>query len=300
MERTDKSIFKFYNTKKMSFFVIRGKKYNIKQFDGGNNQGFINFDKNKIGKVRLLSEKRKVNKGLDTEDYSENPYREIEIHKECNKIIKSKITTNLVQFYDYHIYGDKIVLIMEKYDNNLGELLDKLTFNQLQSVFFQIFFTFIILQDKLGFYQGDFNETNILYKRIPKTKKYFHYVYNGKKYRVPNEGYKIAVSDYGNAIIQKFELAKYEKDYYPINLSKRIELYEILLLLLEFIQKVPHDINDENFQNKSNKIEILNNIIFDNVKFQLLNNFYTIYDKCTKVANQNKLLEQVFDDYRVD
>ena len=170
--------------------------------------------------------------------------------------------------------------------------------------FYIYHFTFIILQDKLGFFQGDFGETNILYKRIPKTTKYFHYVYNGKKYRVPNEGYKIAISDYGNAIIQKFELAKYEKEYYSIQLSKRIELYEILLLLLESIRKVHLSINDRNFKSKLNKmnniLNKMNNIIFDNVKFQLFNNIYTIYEKCTKSANPNTFLEEIFHDFIVE
>jgi len=39
---------------------------------------------------------------LDTDGYNENPYREIEIFKGCNKIIESKITTNLVKYYNYY------------------------------------------------------------------------------------------------------------------------------------------------------------------------------------------------------
>ena len=89
------------------FIIIKNNKYNIKRFEsGGNNKGYIDFGKNKIGKILFLSEKRKTNKKLDTEDYNENPYREIEINKECNKIIKSKITTNLVKYYGYHIYNN--------------------------------------------------------------------------------------------------------------------------------------------------------------------------------------------------
>ena len=124
---------------------------------------------------------------------------------------------------------------MEKYDGNLYSIVDKLTINQLWSIFFQIFFTFIILQDKLGFFHGDLFLQNILYKKISKTTKYFYYTYNGKKYRVPNEGYKIAISDYGGSLIKTFILADYEKDYYLPKLSKRIELYKILLLLVKNI-----------------------------------------------------------------
>jgi len=95
---------------------------------------------------------------------------------------------------------------MDKYMGDLQTIINDLNIKQLWSVFFQIFFTFIILQDKLGFYQGDFGLTNVLYKKSSKT-KYFYYNYNGIKYEVPNEGYKIAVSDYGNAIINKFILS---------------------------------------------------------------------------------------------
>jgi hypothetical protein len=52
-------------------------------------------------------------------------------------------------------------------------IIDKLLLNELWSIFSQILITFIILQDNLGFYQGDFGLTNILYKKINKTKKFF-------------------------------------------------------------------------------------------------------------------------------
>jgi len=84
----------------MSFVIIKDKKYDIKSFNkGGYNKGYINFTKHKIGKIIELTEERKINKTLDTEFHNENPYREIEIFKKCNKI-----TTNLVKFYDYHNY----------------------------------------------------------------------------------------------------------------------------------------------------------------------------------------------------
>jgi len=278
----------------MTFVIIKNKKYNIKQFGtGDNNQGYIDYDKNKIGKILFLSEKRKINMNLDPHGIGDNPYREIEIHKECNKIIKSKITTNLVKYYGYHIYNNNIILIIEKYDGDLSSLIDKLTINQLWSIFFQIFFTFIILQDKLGFYQGDFGPRNILYKKTSNTKKYFYYIYNGKKYRVPNEGFKIVVSDYGNAIIKTFILADYEKEYYTTNLSKKIELYEILLELVEYIKKL-----NLSFDNKYIiKFNLLNSIIFDNVRFNLFNGFYIINTKYSEPADQNFLLETIYDDF---
>ena len=49
----------------MSFIVIKDKKYKIKKFaTGGNNRGYIDYDKNKIGKILFLSENRKINKKL--------------------------------------------------------------------------------------------------------------------------------------------------------------------------------------------------------------------------------------------
>lgn len=260
----------------MDFVIINKKKYEIKKFsNGGNNQGYIDFDKNKIGKILFLSDYRKNNKILDTESYSENPYREIEIHNQCNKIIKDKITTNLVKFYNYYIYNDKIILIMDKYEGDLRSIIDKLTQKQLMSIFFQIIFTFIILQDKLGFYQGDFGPSNILYKKVNITNKYFHYTYNGIKYKVPNEGYKIFISDYGNAIINTFIIADYEKEYYEKYLSKRIELYEILLLLVKYI----------------NNNKKLNDIIYNNIRFNLFNGNYSINIDHTEPANKNYILE---------
>lgn len=273
----------------MSFIIINNKKYFIKNFNtGGNNKGYIDFSKNKIGKILYLSEKRKNNNNLDTEYYNENPYREIKIHKECNKIINSNLTSNLVRFYKYYIYNDYIIIIIEKYDGDLMSIIDKLSLNELWSIFSQIIITFIILQDNLGFYQGDFGLTNILYKKINKTKKFFYYKYNGIKFKIPNEGYKIAISDYGNAIINKFILADYEKEYYYINLSKRIELYQILLLLMKYMKKFNLP------ENYKIKLNILNNIIYSNVRFNLFNDIYTINTECTIQANHNIILEKLY------
>lgn len=274
----------------MNYIKINNKKYEIKSFsNGGNNKGYIEFSKNKIGKIIYLSEERKNNKKLDTEGYNENPYREIENFKECNKIIQSKITTNLVKFYEYHIYNDNIIIIMDKYKGDLKSIINNLNAKQLWSVFFQIFFTFIILQDKLGFYQGDFNLTNVLYKTS--TNKNFNYVYNGIKYKVPNEGYKIAVSDYGNAIINKFILSNNEKEYYPIRIEKRVELYEIIYLFTNLFKKIKL-----NNYFKS-KLLLLQYIIDNQVVFNEYNGIYTINAEKSKPSNHSLLLQIIFNDY---
>jgi hypothetical protein len=271
--------------------IINKKKYNIQKFDkGGNNLGYIDIGNNKIGKILLLSDARKINKTLDTANYSENPYREIEIHNQCNKLLKQKLTSNLVKYYKYYIYNNNIILIIEKYDGNLGSIIDKLTLNELWSIFFQIFITFIILQDNLGFYQGDFGLSNILYKKINKTTKFFEYTYNNIKYKIPNEGYKIVISDYGNAIVKNFILADYEKVYYHNNLMKRIELYEILLLLNIYIKKLTlNDIYQK-------KYFILQDIIYNNIRFNLYNGIYTINSSHTNSADINNILNTLYKD----
>jgi hypothetical protein len=284
----------------MDYIIIDNKKYEIKKFGkGGYNAGYIDFDKDKIGKIIVLSEKRKNNTTLDTDDYNENPYREVEIFKECNKIIKSKITTNLVQFYGYHIYNNYIILIMDKYDGDLNSIIDNLTVDELWSIFFQIFFTFIILQDKLGFFQGDFKLDNILYKKINKNTKYFYYKYGGKKFKVPNQGYKVSISDYGNAIINKFILADYEKEYYFEYISKRIELYDILRLIIKYMSKMK--LNNY-FQYK---LKLIQNIIDHYVKFNRysllsLLGIFIINAQLTKPANPSLFLETIYKDFIYD
>jgi|688.fasta_scaffold00514_36 hypothetical protein len=284
----------------MTFVIINKKKYTIKKNEY---DSFINFSKNKIGKIIYLSDDRKINKTLDSEGYNENPYREIEIHNQCNKIIKSKLTTNLVKIYDYHIYNNSIILIIDKYDGVLDSIIDKLNIDEIWSIFFQIFITFVIMQDKLGFYQGNFGLKNILYKKVSKAKKFFQYTYDGITYKVPNEGYKIAVSEYGNNIINTFIIADYEKEYYEINLSKRIELYNILLLLIKSIKtrelhenyKIGKKIKKITFTEKyKNKLHFLNNYIYNNVLFNNYNGIYTINDKYTQPANHKLLLEKLY------
>jgi serine/threonine protein kinase len=273
----------------MKKIIINKKTYNIKKFNkGGNNLGYIDFDKNKIGKIVYLPEDRKINKTLDSYGYNENPYREIEIHKECNKLVKEKLTSNLVKYYKYYEYENNIILIIEKYDGDLISIIDKLTLDELWSIFGQIFITFIILQDKLGFYQGDFGPSNILYKKVNKRKKFFDYNINGINYKIPNCGYKIVISDYGNAIIKKFILADYEKEYYESNLKKRIELYEILLLFNKYILKLEIP---ENYRKKYQKLQ---NIIYENVRFNLYNGIYTINREYTNNANEKEILNDLF------
>ena len=289
----------------MTFVIINKKKYTIKKNEN-ESESFINFSKNKIGKILYLSDDRKINKTLDSEGYNENPYREIEIHNQCNKISKSKLTTNLVKIYDYHIYNNSIILIIDKYDGDLGSIIDKLNIDEIWSIFFQIFITFVIMQDKLGFYQGNFGLKNIVYKKISKTKKFFHYTYDGITYKVPNEGYKIAVSEYGNTLINTFIIADYEKEYYEINLSKRIELYNILLLLIKCIKtrelheknKIGKKIKKITFSEKyKSKLQFLNNIIYNNVLFNNYNSIYTINTKYTEPANHKLLLEKLYNEY---
>jgi len=289
----------------MTFVIINKKKYTIKKNEN-ESESFINFSKNKIGKIIYLSDNRKINKTLDSEGYNENPYREIEIHNQCNKIIKSKLTTNLVKIYDYHIYNNSIILIIDKYDGVLDSIIDKLNIDEIWSIFFQIFITFVIMQDKLGFYQGNFGLKNIVYKKISKTKKFFHYTYDGITYKVPNEGYKIAVSEYGNTLINTFIIADYEKEYYEINLSKRIELYNILLLLIKCIKtrelheknKIGKKIKKITFSEKyKSKLQFLNNIIYNNVLFNNYNSIYTINTKYTEPANHKLLLEKLYNEY---
>jgi serine/threonine protein kinase len=273
----------------MKKIIINKKTYNIKKFNkGGNNLGYIDFDKNKIGKIVYLPEDRKINKTLDSYGYNENPYREIEIHKECNKLVKEKLTSNLVKYYKYYEYENNIILIIEKYDGDLISIIDKLTLDELWSIFGQIFITFIILQDKLGFYQGDFGPSNILYKKVNKRKKFFDYNINGINYKIPNCGYKIVISDYGNAIIKKFILADYEKEYYEPNLKKRIELYEILLLFNKYILKL------EIHENYRKKYQKLQNILYENVRFNLYNGIYTINKEYTNNANEKEILNDLF------
>lgn len=279
----------------MSNIIIIGKKkYEIKNFDtGGNNKGYIDYTTTKIGKILYLSDKRQTDKRLDLEGYGENPYREIEIHKQCNKLVKNKFTSNLVKYYKYYTYNDNIIIIMDKYDGNLEKIIDKLTIEQLWSVFSQIFLTFMILQEKLGFYQGDFGLTNILYKKVNKSKKYFIYKYNGHKFKVPNEGYEIFVSDYGNALIKTFKLAQLEKEYYDIRIEKKIELYEILILLSKYMKKL--NINDNKYYR--NKYQMIQNFIHINIRFNLYNGYYTINDTLTTSINDEYIMNNIYNDF---
>ena len=153
----------------------------------------------------------------------------------------------------------------------------------------------MILQEKLGFYQGDFGLTNILYKKVNKSKKYFIYKYNGDKFRVPNEGYEIFVSDYGNALIKTFKLEQSEKEYYDIKIEKKIELYEILILLSKYMKKL--NINDNKYYR--NKYQMIQNFIYNNIKFNLYNCNYTINDTLTTSINDEYIMNNIYNDFIV-
>lgn len=213
----------------MKHITLDGKKYRLRRTHGGNSVGLIDFDEHTVGKVMEISDRRRAQEGaraLDTQTYSENPWREVEVHRRVNGLI-ARGARNLVRL-DRHLVLDRhIVLLLERFDGDLGAVIDRLDAKALRSVFFRTLFALALLQSKLGFYQGDFGPRNLLYRAQPGPDSH-DYTLAGTTYRVPNEGYHVAVADYGNAIIRGFELAPFEREYYPRAIANRTELAEVV------------------------------------------------------------------------
>lgn len=215
----------------MRHYVLDGKKFELLAAGGGNNVGLFQYDAHTVGKVMKISDKRRRQESapvLDTEDYNENPWREIHVHKRVNALIGRGVQ-NLVRFHRYLIRGDHLILFVERFDGSLDGILAAMDAEAVRSVFFQILFAFVTLQDKLGFYQGDPGATNVLYRAADRKKTpYFRYTFRGTAFRVPNKGHYVAVADYGNAIVDDFALSRNEKTYYGVSIEKRQELCEVV------------------------------------------------------------------------
>lgn len=200
---------------------------------------------------------------LDTKNYNDNPWREMYIHLRANIILNKKYTQNVVMLYAFNVKNKTLHVNREMYDIDLKNLLKKkkLTEETMYSILFQILHGLFILQQELNFYQGDAGTANILIKKIKPSGYWIYKIYSDTFY-VPNCGYIAVIADYGNAIVDSFELAEYEKEYYPH------PAWDELWIL----------INDVYLEWKSSEKRRLANIIYDNLLFQRWNDIYTIAD----------------------
>ena len=149
------------------------------------------------------------------------------------------------------------------------------------NVLFQLLHGFMVLQQCLGFYQGDAGFKNALVKRIPKG-GYWEYVVDKKKYYVPNRGYVVVVSDYGNAYIKDFPKADFESDYLPHQIDTDKEPWLLIDQMVDFSTTL----HDKPFLTK------LYTVVSENVMYRKYKNSYGVAK--TKPVTTNSILDLLF------
>ena len=92
------------------------------------------------------------------------------------------------------------IIALEKCNNTLDYLLvnDEITYEQLESLLFQIIMTLLTYQKLFHFTHNDLHTNNIMY--VNTNRVYLYYCYNSKYYRVPTFGKIFKIIDFGRAI----------------------------------------------------------------------------------------------------
>jgi serine/threonine protein kinase len=243
-------------------------------------------------------------KHLDTLAYNENPWRELHIHKLVNNLLKKKYTQNAVMFYayDHDMEKQQLSLYRELYDMSLQDLLidiskqlGKKTKNKdelnttIMSILFQTLHGFMVLQKKLGFFQGDPGPRNVLIKKI-EPGGFWKYIINGKDFFVPNCGYIACIADFGQSVIRDFTLADFELEYYPSSVTELEhdkEPLDILDLALNLLA-----------QHRMLFVSTLANFMYTNVVYQRWFNVYNIVGSKVPLTCED-IICQLFGDYNL-
>jgi hypothetical protein len=303
----------------LKYRLAREKQFSVENLDvsklkllgkGGFGEAYKVDDMTVLKTLTLMEDrnyaKKEHFKHLDTLDYNENPWREIHIHKLVNNLLKKKYTQNAVMFYGYEHNSKEIKLSLyrELYDLSLEEFLvdinKRLQNNAknnedieitIKSVLFQTLHGFMVLQKKLGFYQGDPGPRNVLIKKVTPG-GFWKYVINGDDFYVPNCGYIACIADFGNSIVRDFELADFEKSYYPSSateLEHDTEHIDIVNLVFNLLA-----------QHRSLKFVVaLAIFINDNVIFERWYNVYNVSGTKMPLTCE-QLIKKLFVDFTTD
>lgn len=138
------------------------------------------------------------------------------------KLVKNHICPNFPVTYNYYIcnkckytnpniikfnpnYDACMLIITELANGSLSHMFRNnkniLKSKTIKIIYLQIYLGLYCLRKYYNIYHNDLHIGNVLYKKIPKKKKYIRYIINNEKYNIPNIGYIMLIWDFGLATI---------------------------------------------------------------------------------------------------
>jgi hypothetical protein len=157
---------------------------------------------------------------------------------------------------------------------NLTKLLNNeiiKTLEELNEIYFQIFYTLAVLFDYYGIVHYDLHSDNILFindKNYEEGKvKYYKYVYNGEEFYIKVKPYLVKISDYDNSFYNNMDNVNVSSDVNNIRKIDNIPFGKIDVKMLfiklsenpEIIRKISELTEDIDNNNILKIIELMNN-----------------------------------------
>ena len=234
-------------------------------------------------------------------------------HTNIEQFIKLDINDNkeYIKFkenYYKDIYYDKVLVIISEWADG-GDLLDfirknknKINYKQWKVIFFQIIFILAYIQHYYpSFRHNDLKPNNILIKNNFSKKKYLIYKLDKYKFKVPNIGIQLKISDFDFACIDGIidNIKINSKHVKKAKITKNKNRYYDLHFFFNFLinNSICSELLNEDFSSKE-IVEFLNNILPKKLRKSYENNkCRLIYNIEYKIPLDILLKNKFFDEF---
>lgn len=198
------------------------------------------IDAKTAGKLIPVPVERRTDRSFTSLTHNDNPWRELHIHMLINK--KLPVSARAVRMVSNTFDGSSLHILMDRYDGDVDSLFKSAkpeSKNELViSVCIQLIQGYHYLRSKLGFHHGDAGPGNLLFKNV-KRNRTERLPFGRKQIVFDNAGVRIAVSDFGSALVKEFPMESFEKEYYSQETSTdtgvSINVWEHLAFIADLV-----------------------------------------------------------------
>lgn len=169
----------------------------------------------RVGKLVPVPPERRGDRSLTSSEPNDNPWRELHIHRLADRLPPGdRVVRTASSAFD----GESLHIMMERYDGDVGSLLRQPDGGEppgdlVRSVCLQVLQGYDALWGALGFYHGDAGPSNVLYRRVRRNPRDTLRI-GGKDVVFDNAGVRVAISDFGSAVVRDFPMGRAERAYY--------------------------------------------------------------------------------------
>ena len=239
------------------------------------------IDSKTAGKLISVPVERITDRSLTSFTPNDNPWRELHIHALINKTLP--VSARVVRMVSNTFDGSSLHIIMDRYDGDVNSLLQSDPVNMrnelVKSVCIQLIQGYNYLWSKLGFHHGDAGPGNLLFKKVKRNPKE-KLVVGRNKIVFDNAGVRIAVSDFGSALVKEFPMNIDEKEYYSQVCTDKgvsINVWEHLAFIADLVPEHTK----------------LSNLVYKSVLFYRANKDIYVVDRVKPGWSLNKILSDI-------